>query len=362
MSQGHVLAIAGDPGGSRAIIPVLRYLEEKQFPFSIMNHGTLAKECPTSWSRKDVPESTSALQEMIRQSQAEILLFGTNVKDTLPLKMARIAKQEGMTVICLLDNWMNYRQRLEIDGLDLFLPDQYLVMDERARKEAIKEGIPKEYLKIVGQPALANLHEKYKLFSSNPEKSKTLKKIVFISEPVSQDQGENEQSLNFRGYTEKTVLKQFIETLESLTDPIRLSVVPHPRENIETLEKIIGNAPAHLSAVVHPAGSYSEQIFFADGVAGMASLILYESWLLGKPVLSLQPHLTNQQLNFLEDREGAYTVTKPSKWDSILHFWYLQCGKISPPLELRSEYQNHQNAPQVAGDIIISQFHEKSKV
>jgi hypothetical protein len=51
-----------------------------------------------------------------------------------------------------------------------------------------------------------------------------------------------------------------------------------------------------------------EAVWFADGVAGMASILLYEAWLLGKPVISLQPDLRQDALRMLQRRQGVVFV------------------------------------------------------
>ena len=49
----------------------------------------------------------------------------------------------------------------------------------------------------------------------------------------------------------------------------------------------------------------------ADAVVGMTSLLLYEAWLLGKPVASLQPGLRNEALRALALRKGVVFCDTP---------------------------------------------------
>jgi len=216
MAEGFQIktwVIAGDVGGARAIIPALERLAKSSTQFSIADHGFLSKEAPVNWPRIPAPffESSESLEKSLKQDEVGVLVFGTSVEDTIPLSVARLSKSAGIPVICVLDNWMGYRRRLEMDGLPMLLPDNYAVMDDLAFKEALADGIPSDILIITGQPALSSLAEDYEDWQRQDHSellstlglSSNKKLIAFISEPAEADHGTGPESAQFRGYTGK---------------------------------------------------------------------------------------------------------------------------------------------------------------
>lgn len=349
-----LLAVSGDVGGARAIIPVLDYLYSNNESFTIVNHSFLADEAPKSWRRiPAVLKGDNSIESLLARGCFKGLIFGTSVKDTLPLKIARLAKQFGLYTICLLDNWMNYRYRLEIDGEETFLPDIYIVMDEVAFREACEAGIPVSVLKVMGQPALVSLGEEYhqwniedrcrnfETFGLNEEK----KLIVFISEPAEADQGSGPECPQYRGYTEKTVLKELCDRLQPFSAKYQLGIIRHPREDTDELDKVWQQFRGTIEGKLLEIDSGRQAVFLADAVAGMASILLYEAWLINKPVISLQPGLCRPQLNFMRKREGVFCVTRDSDWDYAINAWLKEVDKENKNKAVKSDVELHTQAP-----------------
>ena len=106
----------------------------------------------------------------------------------------------------------------------MFLPKIYALQDQDALNHAITEGIPKNILKVTGQPALGELAKEFdewsekstqELFLKNKINNKK-KLIVFISENVEKDHGLN------RGYHENIVIPMFCKILEKFSNKIHL--------------------------------------------------------------------------------------------------------------------------------------------
>lgn len=353
-----VLAVAGDVGGARVIIPVLACLSDKGQSFAIVDHGSLTCEAPALWKR--IPKDGNSLQGLFKSGYFKVLIFGTSVKDTTALKIARLARSFKVFVICLLDNWMNYRRRLEVDNEPMFLPDIYMVMDEPAFQQALDEGIPASVLRVVGQPALASLeaefhqwtvHNKNQMFERfGLNKGKKL--IVFISEPAEADNGSGPEFPQYRGYTEKTVLKELCNRLQSFSDKYQMAIIPHPRQDVNDLNNLwrqcCGNVEGGLLRI---NGRHSN--FLADGVAGMTSILLYEAWLINKPVISLQPGLCKPHLDIFQKRKGIFCITDNSQWQPAMKAWSDEIDSVREPAALKQDIKVHSQAPENVARIII---------
>lgn len=125
--------------------------------------------------------------------------------------------------------------------------------------------------------------------------------VVFASEPQAQDHGGR------LGYTETDVLRMVIESLRDL--PARLVVKLHPRETLEQLKRVLGDAriPAQFEMSLTP----HQTLAGADTVIGMTSIFLLESALAGRHVLSIQPAVVLEWTEHF--RELLTVVTGPEQ-------------------------------------------------
>jgi hypothetical protein len=358
-----ILAVSGDIGGARTLLPVLEYLFECKKPFSIVKHGFLANDAPIEWDRvAAILHGENSLELLFRKGCFKKVVFSTSIKDTFPLEVARLARELGIYVVCLLDNWMNYRHRLEIDGKPTFLPDEYLVMDDLAFKEACNDGLPPSLIKIVGHPGLSGLAFEYQQWLKNNRKLKAIdsgskkKLIAFISEPAESDQGSGPQVPQYRGYTEKTVLKEFCLRLQPFANKYKLNIVSHPREDVGGLERVWRQCQGTLEGEILKTGNGRQAVFAADGIAGMVSILLYEAWLMNKPVISLQPGLCKLQINLFQKREGVFCVVDVSEWSSALSRWMAEVDKTDNSFCIRKDLELHANAPSRVGEILLGNF------
>jgi hypothetical protein len=170
-------------------------------------------------------------------------------------------------------------------------------------------------VKVTGHPAFRDL-EGSVLARFSRERSQRLSAfgladdlvhLFFINEPVRADQGESDLSPSFRGYTEQEVLKSVVGALASCGQRFHVHVVPHPRDNREEVSSFCsGLTLPYRCEVSHIHGDEVAQV--ADGVIGMASILLYESWLHEIPVLSVQPNLRLASLRTFGSRAGIRFV------------------------------------------------------
>jgi len=318
----NILFGGGDIGGARALLPIIKKAIRIGHNVYILNNGFLSDQC----SKYDCLVVSKSF--IHKNNLFFSYFFSSSLKDTLPLNLAHSLKNKGVKVIHVLDNWCNYKSRLQIYNLKTFYPDYYAVMDDVAYSEAAKEGIDTKILIITGHPQYSEfnvsfkslnskLQYKYKYKKNNGIENKKL--ILFVSEPVIQDQGEKGEK--YRGYTEKIIIELLFAALQDYSNEVQLLILPHPREDAKQLEEYVIQNKGEINFTMLSNISGRNAIMISDGVAGMASVLLYDSWLFGKPTISLQPGIKGNFLSVLKNKEDVEYVEKYEKVNYSIQKW-----------------------------------------
>ena len=212
---------------------------------------------------------------------------------------------------------MNYRSRL-VDGNGmLFRPELYAVMDQLAYQEAVEDGVSPEILRITGHPGLGRLQADIAHWAGAAEQVFGLKHnperqlVTIVSEPASVDDGATPGSPRYRGYTEFSVIERLASALQPYRERLTLGILPHPRENKTRLKTWCGEVLRDFHHVMYEGPLGRPAVLCASGSIGMTSILLYESWLAGKPTMSMQPDLRREDLRNLSRRDGLIFVDDP---------------------------------------------------
>lgn len=352
MNRLRIAFAAGDVGGARAILPVIFYVSSLGHEALVMENAILRAEGDSSWQWY----STNIFkQPQFLKSKVDVLVYATSVVDRDAVDAAIVAKQSLIPIIHLLDNWSNYNSRL-FGSQELCIPDCYALMDELAKNDAISDGVPVEIIKVTGQPAFAKLAIEFDQFAvANPLRQLDL---LFVSEPVLNDQGDP-NSKTWRGYDEEIVSSLFAHSLKQINlsqagQPIRLRIASHPRENADHVkarwEQLYFNMPECVEMV--ESDEIREALQTVHCVIGMASALLYESWLLGKPTLSLQPGLRDGRLRVLEKRSGVIFCDDEKEAQRSLRL--LLKKAYTSDRSLNPELKRHVDAAKNIIEIILS--------
>ena len=324
----EILMVSGDIGGAKAMIPVLKSLLKKNFKVTLIKHGWLEKNFEILDEKrtniKVLPSDLNILIDYIKKRTVDLLFFTPSKKDIFPITLAREAKKNNIAVFYLLDSALRIKERLNHDKKELFLPTIYGLQDQDAYDLAVSEGIPKKILKVTGQPALEDLKTEFSNWSNkNKEKfflknkiDKNKKLIIFVSENVKKDHGLK------RGYHQDIVIPMLCKNLEKFSENIHLLILPHPAEDSEKLIKTFKKNCIRLSfSKISKDFSSRQAVMASDGVSGMASILLYEGWLIGKNVISLQPGVIGPNYTYLKKKEKLKFVSKKSEFNNALKTW-----------------------------------------
>lgn len=229
---------AQDPGGFNAISPVIKELPGKLF------HGENL--------------SQNQVDEIVEDSKPDAIITGTGHGDSLDKKFIRAGNKLNIPTFAVLDFWVNYSERFEDS-----MPTKIFVMDETAKQEMIEEGLPEEKIVITGNP-----------FFDTFEKVEGEGEIIsFFSQPFT----EIEDSL---GLNE-------VESLEAIAKIFageKIKAKLHPK--CAKTDKF-----DHIEGVEITEESVEDLIQQSKVVTGLNSMVLFQSCVMGRKVLSYQPGL-----------------------------------------------------------------------
>ena len=322
-----IFAISGDPGGARALAPVVRRLRGNG---RVRVMALAYREAISVWSRyglefDEIDASTSfeRLNESFVNACPKMLLCSTSVNGIdFERKLTLTARNAGIPSLAVLDFWTNYCTRFidENGGLSA-IPDKIAVMDERAVSEMVSVGFEKDSLVVVGQPALDDILETSDKFTPTHKAkvrntfgiSSSDHMILFVSEPVAQFNGADETNPAYLGFTEYTVLDLLISTLEEIrTETMRpvLVVKPHPREFSDAFSNLKFSS---VKTIVNRDIPSRELVMAADLVVGMSSMLLVESCHLGQPTLRIQPGLIGPDALPVDLADNCTSIYKASE-------------------------------------------------
>ena len=294
MSQPMIASVIGDAGGAEALVPVL---------VSLARRGRLGSVLagPAAWSALERGgvgferlEASDDPGELLDRFAPAGLLTSTSWGER-PVELAFFgpARARGIPTIAVIDFWANYRSRFEGSDRELALPDWIAVPDDRARAEAIGEGLPAERLVALGNPNYESLLVRFRTFDGQARAAfrervgirRQATMALFVSQPLRALYGDQ------LGYDERsalvTVQRALEEVAEWLGHPIDLAVRAHPREESIAVPTTGSSVRVH-SAAGEEALSWA---MASDLVIGMTSAVLLQAAMLGARVVSVQPNL-----------------------------------------------------------------------
>lgn len=307
--SGHplVVAVCGDPGGANAVAPVIEALRAEGRV--AVNALAYRQASITLWTKRnlvfdDLGEGTTrtpAIQRL-RNSGTGLLLTATSFNPIEPEKeFIAAARSLGLPSLAVLDFWTNYTRRFsDADGRLVYVPDRIAIMDERARDEMVAEGFDTTRLVITGQPAFDELAGWRSQFT--PARRQAIRDalsvgpsqwlILFASQPLSLLYGTDPVDPLYPGYDERMVLRALVVALDQIAEQSHQEIVlvirPHPREQIQSFDKVQGRL---IRIVVSKDGESRDLVMAADLVTGMTTILLVDACYLGCVTVSLQPGL-----------------------------------------------------------------------
>lgn len=328
-----IWAFSREVGGAEVVAPVVKALMEKHHVVLLAKDYAKNIFAKYSLPFTEIGEySPDLIQYLIGKHGRPSLILTSAVslpwRDMTEKYLWKWGAEEQIPSIAILDQWHTYVPRFSGVGKNerlKYLPDYVCVMDEYAKKDMIREGIPETKIVVTGQPAFDSIPKYKKTFLKEGYFKirkklgiKDEKMILFVSESLKRDFGDS------LGYTEVTTLQAVLNTLKRLTCEnfkFVLVVKLHPQNKEEDFEKIDFDKYRSQFNVkfIHGELLPRDLVLCSDVVIGMTSVLLVESILLGKPTLSLQINSKKDDI-LIATRIGAIPLISNVKdFKQILH-------------------------------------------
>lgn len=320
-----VLLLARDPGAANTLFPLVEPLRSRGYEVLLYGEGrALEKYRQFGFSGIDladlIPNCTvNDTETFIAGLAPDVLITGTGSETNLEKYAWESASRLGIASLAILDQWVNYGVRFsEFNLYQLdeyranprhpYMPDRILVMDETARQGLIADGIPAERIAITGQPYFEFVSERGRHFREATRRD-DIYRVLFVSEPISKFSASTAELPH--GYSEGSIRQAVRDVLTEIHAEtgkrFELAVRLHPLE--EDPDHLTAASEDGVVVVIDTIEHPWRSIHACDLVTGMASMLLFEAYLMDKPVLSVQIGLTGED-PFILSRIGCLpTVT-----------------------------------------------------
>jgi hypothetical protein len=318
-----ILGVAQDPGGAEVLAQVFLTLNQSHVDdcqLDVMARGRaiqIFESAGVTFSKFEEGSSPEnwpqAAEQILRHRRTQVVLTATSSVPSPERMFIRASKRLGLPSISILDSWTNYQDRFlepgETQLQNECLPTYIGVANQFGFTEMEKLGFPRRILRIVGQPSINEFLRKSRGRQDNLRKHvhRTLHLdehvpiLVFFSQPIEAYYQKRNPCLD-PGYSEMEVLKGLLAAISQFTRQVILIVKPHPNEPTEKFSHLKqGNL--YVLDEMDP----DDLAMAADVVISMTSGMLVKSFLLRKPVLSIQPNLRGRDECVLS-RAGCITT------------------------------------------------------
>jgi len=290
-----VVAVCGDPGGANAVAPVIELLRAEG---RLAVRALAYAEAHTLWTGRGLAhevlsEQTTPADVANQLAAAQFLLAGTSAnRYDFEKQFIAAARAAMIPSLSVLDFWSNYALRFSDSKGDLiYLPDRIAVMDELACQEMQADGIAAARIVVTGHPAWDSLAATRAAFTL--AQRRTLRQqcglaegdwlIIYASQPIPP------ADRSCEWFDREAAVEALIAAIESVAQRqgkgALLLIRCHPKEGRLPFRH---RSSERIRIETQVGGDGRPWLLAADAVVGMATMLLVESALLGRPTLSLR--------------------------------------------------------------------------
>lgn len=276
--KGNGLFVYSDPAGAKAVLALALELRSNLSRISIVSDREYGFVTDFNFS---VNKPALEIEEDFEEIQPSFLFTGTSYTSQIELKYISFAQRKKIPTYSFIDHWTSFRERFSINNI-LVIPDNILVIDDRAKSIAVSDGLPEEKIIVFGNP----YYEYLKKWTPKISKENFLKSIginndsskvaVFAPEPLS-----NVDGMSKYGFDEVTTLNEMKGILDQNEFSYHFIFKPHPNQKMERIENSISNKMIVINANVDT----NTLIYYSDVIISFFSNILIEASTMGKKIL-----------------------------------------------------------------------------
>ena len=284
-----LLFFAHDPGGANAIAPLISKFEK---PYVFGKGPAL----------NILPGAIELFTDNLRWLKPDFLISGTSANDFTERQLWQEAKFRGIPSMAILDAWSNYGIRFSkygtrnlhlFKGICNYFPDYICVMDEFAKTEMIKDGVPADRIVTFGNPhfEIISLVSKQVDYTSEAN-GEINKEIIFLfaSEPFEDVYHKGQEELVLQGLLKAARMYK----------KARVRIRNHPKEPSNKYMHFVGDR-----IEIDKNESAYDSIKQASIVVSASSMVLLEAMILGRKIVSFQPKAKNGKNDFILTRNGT---------------------------------------------------------
>lgn len=279
--RGRGLFVFSDPGGAKPVLALVKSLEHQLTDFLILSDREYGffKDFGL-----EVIKPSSSKNE-IEDFNPDFIFTGTSYTSKIELDYLKEGRKKKIQTYAFVDHWTNIRERFNYNGEEV-LPDKVCLIDEKAKKIGLGQGLDESRIIVIGNPFqdyLRSWHpsiSKEIFFSSLGVNVGDKKVIVFAPDPLS-----NVNGVGKFGFDETTVMNELELFIDALLHKYVFIFKPHPNQemsrlNQNVLEKII---------VAKQDVDNNSLIYYSDLIIGFFSSYLIEAQIMNKKVLRYLP-------------------------------------------------------------------------
>ncbi len=316
--RARFAGVANDPGGARAILPVLDWLQSQGHPVAVLTSGPATKIARHEFASLPLialrdSASRKACTGLLKSWGVEVLLSASGAYNRIEHTARRAAKNKGIPVVALLDTWWFYRKRFERTfgrgEPESSWPDHICAIDEKTKSDLQQLGYPPEAITVTGAP---NLEKTLQLTRGASRRGKSLRRrlgidpttpcVVFFSEPTQESRryspvrtkhaaGDPDEpsGLDCQPLDMAKLVLASMEQARRSNQRVTMMVKPHPAEDPNALHRWVASVKSRRVDVIFcPDADRVELFALGDAFFGLTSISLLEAALTGKPVVSVQ--------------------------------------------------------------------------
>lgn len=277
----NVLLVAHDAGGAE-ILSAWHAKNRAEH----QTHACLAGPALRIFNRDHQDLSPVPLQFMEQLSRSDFVLTGSSLEANLERKAIALAQKLHIPCITFLDHWDLYRERFgDADHWRAGLPNELWLGDHYAYDYALRQGFPKDKLRLVTNPYWQSIAEEGR--TREADDKPTGADILYICEPISRKFAVTFRERASQYHDEMILMKQFLEALLSHRKKFnRVTIRLHPSEQKSKYEAIITGYQKELPITFSCNERLVDDLFSHSIIVGIESNALAIAAHLGKPVFS----------------------------------------------------------------------------
>ena len=298
--QGKGIFVFSDPAGANSVFAIIDFLISlnkiylKDFLVFTNEFGSF--EDKYSKIVKKIVFSNELCSKIEKEFKPDFIFSATSLNNFEHLW--RIYFFKKIKVYSFVDHWCNYYKRFYFND-QLCFGNEVWVIDKVAAQAAIQEKIPKNLIRIKGNP----YYEKVKNFKPSVLKKSFFKQynldenkiiILYISDNIKDNFDVDQDGNCILGFDEYSVITDILETLTNLSQNNKLNlsdyqfvVKIHPKANFQKFDRLIKKYNSLDIKIIKNCDSLTIN-YYSNYIFGMFSNMVIEAFLMKKNLLRVQ--------------------------------------------------------------------------